>query len=147
MPYFLDGSDLDKTKKFIVISIVSFVFAFVGFIYNVWRTEKTESNNNVREASFGVLQELANLEQLVYAIHYDHSMDEGTPRNGWVKIGLIKDMSMLVAPKVEIEAAKLKEVWSKNWSHLAENEQASDQIVKAIEEVRLETRAALKGLD
>ena len=84
--------------------MISFLLVFVGFGYNIWRTEKTESNNNVREAAFGVLQELASLEQLVYAIHYDHSTEQGTPRNGWVKIGLIQNMSMLVAPTVENKA-------------------------------------------
>jgi len=109
----LDGNNSDRTKRFVVISVFSFLFAFVGFSYNVWRTEKTESNNNVREAAFGMLQELASLEQLVYAIHYDHSTEEGTPRNGWVKIGLIQDIGMLVAPTVENKAVQLKEVWAK----------------------------------
>lgn len=144
---FFDGSEVDKAKKFIVISIVSFVFAFLGFAYNVWRTEKTESNNNVREASFGMLQELANLEQLVYAIHYDRSDDNGTPRDGWVKVGLIRDMSMLVAPAVETKTLNLKHVWAKQWSELAESKQASDNIVQSIEEVRVETRLTLKSLD
>jgi len=143
----LDGNNSDRTKKFVVISVISFLFAFVGFSYNVWRTEKTESNNNVREAAFGMLQELANLEQLVYAIHYDHSNEEGTPRNGWVKIGLIQDMSMLVAPTVESKAIQLKQVWAKKWSQLAEEKQASDEIVHAIEEVRVEARLMLKDLD
>jgi hypothetical protein len=143
----LDGNNSDRTKRFVVISVISFLFAFVGFSYNVWRTEKTESNNNVREAAFGMLQELANLEQLVYAIHYDHSTEEGTPRNGWVKIGLIQDMSMLVAPTVENKAVQLKEVWAKKWSQLAEDKQASDEIVHAIEEVRVEARLMLKELD
>lgn len=143
----LDGNNSDRTKRFVVISVLSFVFAFVGFSYNVWRTEKTESNNNVREAAFGMLQELANLEQLVYAIHYDHSTEEGTPRKGWVKIGLIQDMSMLVAPTVEKKAVQLKEAWAKKWSQLAEDKQASDEIVYAIEEVRAEARLMLKDLD
>lgn len=143
----LEGSNSDRTKRFVVISIFSFLFAFVGFSYNVWRTEKTESNNNVREAAFGMLQELANLEQLVYAIHYDHSTAEGTPRNGWVKIGLIQDMSMLVAPTVESKAIQLKEVWAKKWNQLSEDKQASDEIVHAIEEVRVEARLMLKSLD
>jgi len=94
-----------------------------------------------------MLQELANLEQLVYAIHYDHSAEEGTPRNGWVKIGLIRDMSMLVAPTVENKAIELKDVWAKKWSQLAEDKQASDDIVHAIEEVRIEARLMLKDLD
>jgi hypothetical protein len=142
-----DGNNSDRTKKFVVISVISFLFAFVGFGYNVWRTEKTESNNNVREAAFGMLQELANLEQLVYAIHYDHSTEEGTPRNGWVKVGLIRDMSMLVAPTVENKAVQLKAIWAQKWSQLAEDKQASDEIVQAIEEVRIEARLMLKDLD
>lgn len=144
---FMDGNNSDKAKRVIVISIASFLFAFVGFSYNVWRTEKTEDNNNVREASFGMLQELANLEQLVYAIHYDHRSEEGTPRNGWVKVGLIQDMSMLVAPSVESKAAHLKEVWAGKWSLLAEDKQAADEIVQAIEDVRAEARLTLKSLN
>ncbi len=72
--------------------MISFLLVFVGFGYNIWLTEKTESNNNVREAAFGMLQQLANLEQLVYVIDYDHSKEEGSHRNGWIKIGLILDI-------------------------------------------------------
>lgn len=54
---------------------------------------------------------------------------------------------MLVAPTVENKAIELKDVWAKKWSQLAEDKQASDDIVHAIEEVRIEARLMLKGLD
>lgn len=56
-------------------------------------------------------------------------------------------MSMLVAPVVESKTLKLKQVWVTQWSNLAEQKQASDSIVQAIEEVRVETRLTLKNLD
>lgn len=61
------------------------VFAVIGFSYNAWRLESSEKNNNVRLAAFTVITELAQLEQLVYAAHYDQDPVNGSPRKGWVK--------------------------------------------------------------
>lgn len=75
----------NKVKYYQFVSILSLVFAMTGFSYNAWRLEVTEENSNIRTASFQVLIELAELEQIVYASHYDKDDIKGNPRDGWVR--------------------------------------------------------------
>jgi hypothetical protein len=59
----------NKLKIYYMTAIVGVVLSVTGFIYNAWRLEISEYNNNVRTASFEVLKELAELEQIIYARH------------------------------------------------------------------------------
>lgn len=127
--------------------LFSILFAVAGFSYNVWRMEVTEENNTIRMASFEILLVLAELEQLVYVAHYDGDRKEGNPRSGWVKIGLVSDLSMLTAPQVATSAAHLQDDWSEQWSRIAEHRAAADTIVVAIEQVRFDIKQVLESLD
>ncbi|WP_415406286.1 hypothetical protein ACLHDG_11010 [Sulfurovum sp. CS9] len=42
----------NKIITYQVIVMLSFVFGVVGFVYNNWRYEHNENNNNIRIASF-----------------------------------------------------------------------------------------------
>ncbi|MGV0035820.1 MAG: hypothetical protein ACNYPE_12990 [Candidatus Azotimanducaceae bacterium WSBS_2022_MAG_OTU7] len=48
----------------------------------------------MRDASFQILTELAEFEQVIYFNHYDGDKVSGSPRLGWVKLGLVNDLSM-----------------------------------------------------
>ncbi len=126
--------------------IFSILFALVGFSYNVWRMEVSEQNSNIRTASFEMLKELSALEQLIYTAHYDEDIKEGSPRKGWVKVGLIVDLSLLTSSEVNMQAGQLKQVWSDNWSSLTADKQSVDQIVAAIDRVRIEIQSLLSSL-
>lgn len=130
-----------------ITAIFSVAFALTGFSYNVWRMEVTESNSNIRTASFEMLTELAALEQLVYTAVYDNDLDEGSPRKGWVKVGLIADLSVLTGYSVEDKASHLKQVWSENWSTMTSNKVSTEAIVQAIDSVRSEIKTVLESLD
>ena len=83
------GEELQRRMNWYqATALFSIFFAVLGFTYNVWRMEMTEHNSNVREASCETLLQLAELEQLVFAAHYDQDPVAGNPRNGWVKGGL-----------------------------------------------------------
>ena len=130
-----------------ITTVIGVIFSLIGFSYNVWRMEVTEENNNIRTACFEILIELSALEQLVYAAHYDHNESEGSPRKGWVKVGLIVDLSVLTAPAVEVGAANLKKTWSQNWSIYAEQESAVVHIVESIDKLRTEIKDVLRSLE
>lgn len=98
-----------KLRLYYITTIFSLLFAVVGFSYNTWRLEVSEDNNNVRTASFEVLKSLSEFEQVIFAAHYDQDDDAGNPRLGWIKIGLIVDLSGLISPEVESSAVQLKE--------------------------------------
>lgn len=127
--------------------IFSILFSLAGFSYNVWRMEISEQNNNIRTACFEMLLELASLEQLVYTAHYDADVKEGSPRKGWVKAGLITDLSVLTSPAVERQSANLIKIWAEHWSTMPTDKGSVDEIVNAIDAVRSEIKRVLSSLE
>jgi len=136
-----------KLKVYYVTAIFSVIFALLGFTYNAWRMEVSEDNNTIRTAAFEVLKVFAETQQLIYAAHYDQNKIEGDPRKGWVKIGLIVDLSFLINLPVEQRARQLRQVWQDNWSIMAEDRGATNKLVEEIERVRSEIKSTLKALD
>lgn len=134
-------------KVYQATALFSVLFALMGFTYNVWRMEVTERNSNVREAAFETLLQLAELEQLVFAAHYDQDPVAGNPRTGWVKVGLINDLGSSCSPEVAAAAAELKSVWGRHWEPLPQERDAADAIVAAIDGVRAEVQAVLNSLE
>jgi len=135
-----------KLKLFYITSIFSMVVAVVGFSYNAWRMELSEDNNNIRTASFEVLTELSELEQVIYAAHYDKNMLDGNPRKAWVKVGLIVDLSALISMQVEKDAIHLKSIWSNNWQLVKDDEATTQKLVEQIDKVRISIKNDLKNL-
>ena len=136
----------EKIVTYQVIVMMSFIFGVLGFVYNNWRYEHNEYNNNIRVASFQMIQELAALEQNIYANHYDKDTHKGNPRDGWVKIGLINDLALFISPTTQEASKKLKTVWSQNWKKITNDRNATDDVVEKIEEVRKATRVMLREL-
>ena len=136
-----------KLKIYYLTAIFSVVFAVIGFSYNAWRMEITEDNNNIRTASFEVLLVLAELEQLIYSAHYDKDEVEGNPRKGWVKVGLITDLSSLISKSAQERSQKLKTAWKNNWAIMSDSRDATDLLVGEIEFVRREIKLTLKELE
>jgi hypothetical protein len=99
--------------------VFSVLFALVGFSYNVWRIKVSEQNSNTRTACFEMLINLSSLEQLIYTGYYDGNTPESSPCIGWVKVGLIGDLSSLTNDAVEKKSTTLKKHWSANWNTVA----------------------------
>ncbi len=128
-------------------AIVSLVFAVTGFSYNAWRLEESESNNIVRDAAFEVLTELAEFEQVLYASHYDKNDVEGSPRLGWVKIGLINDLAMLISPDAHASAEQLKSNWGDHWPEVPDDREIVDNLVVDVDAVRAAVKTRLAELE
>jgi len=109
--------------------------------------EASEENNNTRIASFQILQELAELELIVFAAHYDNNKIDGSPRKGWVKVNLIHDLSYLAVDKVHLKTKDLQKVWQTNWPNMVDQQSAAQSITHAIDSVRTEVVSELKRLD
>lgn len=133
-------------KAYYLVSVFSVIFAVVGFSYNAWRLEVSEDNNNIRTAAFAVIQELAELEQVIFAAHYDQDEVQGSPRKGWVKVGLIVDLSLLISTNTHNKALRLKASWKDNWSELKTNEAAVKVLIGDIDDVRIEIKQVIKSL-
>ena len=136
-----------KLKLFYITSIFSMIFAVLGFSYNTWRMELTEDNSNIRTASFEVLIQLSEMEQVIYAAHYDKDKLGGNPRKVWVKVGLVVDLSNLISPQVEQDAGELKKLWSDSWQLVEESEATTQKLVAQIDNVRQSIKLALKNLE
>lgn len=138
---------LNKLRLYQITTIFSVFFALAGFSYNVWRMEESELNNNIRTACFEMLLELAALEQLIYSAHYDDNIIEGSPRKGWVKVGLISDLSLLTSSEINQKSEQLKQTWERHWTDMVANETAVTRIVESIDSVRNEVKLTLKTLE
>lgn len=97
-------------------------------------------------AAFEVLLQLSELEQVIYAAHYDQNQVEGSPRKGWVKIGLVRDLSVLISPQVDAQSMQLKTLWNNGWSQLKNDEKIVRQLVDKIDDVRSTIKIELSNL-
>ena len=126
--------------------IFSVLLSVSGFSYNVWRLESTETNNTIRTASFEILLELSQLEQLIYSLHYDKDAMEGSPRKGWVKVGLVHDLSPLAGKNIAQKSEILRRVWAENWNSIEDSNDATNQVIDAIDGVRDEINKTITTL-
>jgi len=136
-----------KFQLYQLTVIFSVLFSLVGFSYNVWRMEVSEENNNIRTACFEMLINLSSLEQLIYTGYYDANSAESSPRIGWVKVGLINDLSTLTDESVEHSSTTLRDTWSVNWETVATDQHSVDAMVEAIDSVRTEIKSLLTSLE
>ena len=126
--------------------VFSVLFSLAGFSYNLWRMEVTETNSNIRTAGFEILLASAELQQIVYAAHFDGDMEAGSPRKGWVRVLLIRELSVLTSPSVVAAAEQLHRVWSKHWADVRGHREATDRVVEAIENLRAAMNETLAEL-
>lgn len=134
---------MDLHRAAIVLSVL---FTLTGFSYNVWRMEATEQNERIRTAGFEILVRLAELEQLIYAAHYDQDPVTGNPRRGWVLVGLVEDLANLASPAVAQRAHALRATWAARWPELPTERDAADALVADIDATRAALRVLLGGL-
>lgn len=127
------------------LAMTSLLFALVGFSYNVWRLELSESNTTVRTACFQMILELAKLEQIIYANVYDHDLEEGSPRKAWVKVGVIVELSHFTSNDIQASAQHLHTVWSENSKHLSQKHSVN-AVIKQMDNVREDIQAIIQTL-
>ncbi len=136
-----------KLKIYQITVIFSLFFALIGFSYNVWRMEVSEANSNIREASFEMLLEISQFQQLIYVGHHDKDMNIGNPRKGWVKVLLINDLSHLTTISIEEKTKELIDLWGIYSEIYHEDREALDELDNSIDLIRLEIKNVLKTLD
>lgn len=137
----------NKFKLYQATVLFSVLFSLVGFSYNVWRMEASEENEMVRTACFEMLINLSSLEQLIFVAHYDNDLENGNPRQGWVTVGLLNDMSTLTNVAIEQKSELLKQSWATHWVDLGEDQASVDHMVTSIDNVRAEIKILLKSLE
>lgn len=129
------------------VAIISLVVALSGLGYNTWRNESSEANKNVRDAGLFMMQELTELQEVVFYARYDRQDERGDIKTGWVHVLAVKDLSFAMPTPVQESASNLSQVWSDHSSGLAAEEAQSYQAVDAsIETIKQQIVVAIKAL-
>jgi len=128
------------------VLLLSIVLAALSFSYNVWRMEVSEHNATVRTAGVQILQELAELEQIIFIAHYDQDLQQGSPRRAWVHVGLIDDLSMLMSASTVESVNALRDLWQREWPQLTTSHESVVLLGDQIDEVRLQVKSELSRL-
>ncbi len=141
-----DESFLGQVKHH-AVALISLVVALTALSYNTWRNEKSEDNHNHRQAAFQILMKLNELQRVVFHLRYDRDQELGNPRVGWVYVLTVQDLAQIVEPSLRQEADQLHSAWSANWDGLEDNQQQVDEVLGAVDAMRLSTLELLKSLD
>ncbi len=132
------------------LSIISVFIAVIALTYNTWRSDTTEYNRNIRTASFELIQELGELQNITNQLHFGQ-LKQGRRNelliNGWGNIALIEDLSALLPKQIREQTELLKTSWHKESEQLGESEESESKISTQISSTRSASRQLLLSLD
>lgn len=145
------------------VALISITLAILALGYNTWRNETTETQRNVRHASFRVLESLGELQEIVdvryYYLPYESAYArEGESRiRGFGTVALVRDLTGLMPDPAGRMGAELHNLWlqhflqlhrlSQDGQHTAEATQAEQQLTQAIRNTRAAVLVVLSRLD
>lgn len=128
------------------VGIISLIVAIVALFTSLWLYEKSETNRNIRIASFEVLMQLGQLQQVVNTIHYQKENSFDTLSLGWGHVALIGDLSSLIPTPVPESTQKLIVAWKQNLDSIRDNEDSAAKISEEIDSTRKEILHVLATL-
>jgi hypothetical protein len=141
------------------VALISLLIAVSSLAYNTWRNETTEEQRNIRHASFRVLENLGELQQVVDMRYYYLPFEGNTEREGDLRIrgfgnaAMINDLMMLMPAPAPAAGEALHRQWNEYFGALDDIEAAGNHTAQAQEAERLLTlairdarRAVLEGL-
>jgi len=130
------------------IALISIVIAITSLSYNSWRNELTEDNRNQRYAAFEIILKINELQQVVFANHYDQDVKhKGNPRLGWTYVLTIQDLAMVLSKPSQQSAINLTSIWDQHWSTLHSDEASKLAIDGSIDDMREEILRLLSELE
>lgn len=130
------------------VALISLAIAISSLGYNTWRNEASEYNRNQRLVSIEILRNLGELQQVVFYRHWDDdATDKGNPRTGWALVLTIKDLSQVLEDPLPSSATQLWKVWDRNFTGLGSDKAKYEEIIAALDAVRADAHALLRGLD
>lgn len=131
-----------------LLAIISLCVALSALSYNTWRNEQSEANRNIRQAGFEIIKHVGELQKISYMTHYEKDKIKSNPIIGWTEVLILKDLSRLMKPSVQIKADALTTVWEKNWQGLKDESDLSlADIDIALHELRMEALNNMERLE
>lgn len=137
------------------VALISLFVAVSSLGYNTWRNEKTEEQRNVRHASFRVLENLGELQQVVdyryYYLPYEgESGREGELRvSGFGNAAMVFDLMMLMPEPGPRAGEALHQLWISRFADLDDIEQngahssAAREAEKSLHQAIVDAREAV----
>jgi hypothetical protein len=129
------------------VALISLFIAVGSLGYNTWRNETTEEQRNVRHASFRVLENLGELQQVVDMRYYYLPFEENTEREGDLRIrgfgsaAMIHDLMMLMPAPAPAAGEALQLQWNDFFGSLDDIDDTGSHTPEASEAERLLTQA------
>ncbi|MGK7297125.1 MAG: hypothetical protein ACNS61_15080 [Candidatus Wenzhouxiangella sp. M2_3B_020] len=146
---------LDQVNRNLV-ALISLVLAITSLGYNTWRNETTEVQRNWRQASFRILVEIGEINQVILLRRYFTEPDDRAesagelplPRNwvrGWGKVTMVRDLSSVMPDPLPRRGQRLFEAWEEHADALDDDSrpqaqrEAAEALLEAVEGVRQAT--------
>lgn len=107
------------------VALISMAIAVVALSYNTWRNETTESQRNVRQASFRVMESLGELQEVVdYRYYYfpfedNHGLEGELRLRGYGNVIMVRDLMNLMPSSAPASGDYLFRLWNKHVNSLA----------------------------
>jgi len=108
------------------VALISLAVAFIALGYNSWRNETSESQRNVREASFRVLESLGELQEVADHRYYYFPFENNEGREGELRlrgfgrVTMVRDLMNLMPEPAPAASDELFQLWNKHFNALAE---------------------------
>ncbi len=145
------------------VALITLSVAFIALLYSTWRNETTESQRNIRQASFRVLESLGELQEVAdYRYYYfpfgtGHSGEGELRLRGYGSVTMVRDLMNLMPPPAPTASDNLFRLWNENVNALAElngegqhtqkASTAEKELASAIKQAREAVIEVLTGLE
>ncbi len=134
------------------VALISLCIALSSLGYNTWRNETTETQRNIRQASFELIEHLEKFQSLVNAMVYP------TPRrvelwvDGWGELKACQTLSTLLPQPIPDAMNSLVTEWSQTVDVLRGDDRsaalaADVNLEKSVDRARSAVLGVMQGLD
>ncbi|HMB37566.1 MAG TPA: hypothetical protein VKO85_00670 [Wenzhouxiangellaceae bacterium] len=141
-----------------LVALISLVLAITSLGYNTWRNETTEVQRNWRDASFQILTEIGELNQIILMRRYfsgegdtqstSSGADSAIPQpeswvRGWGNVTMVRDISTVMPEPLPEQGQQLFDRWQRHARALHDQsdpearEEAADTLLGSIEQMRI----------
>ena len=138
-----------------LVALISLAVAVSALAYNTRRNETTEEQRNIRHASFRVLENLGELQEVVDMRHYYFPFENASGQEGQLRIqgfgslGMIRDLMILMPEPAPSAGEALYRDWQRHFGDLDELDAAgrhSAAATRAEETLTVRIRAAREAV-
>ena len=145
------------------VAIISLSVALIGLSYNTWRNETTESQRNIRQAAFRVIESLGELQEVADFRYYylpfeGNGSNEGELRlRGYGSVAMVRDLMNLMPSPAPAASDNLFGLWARhvdtlpeldeNGQHTATAKIAEKELTTAIKQARVAVLEVLEKLE